>query len=66
LADVERVRAACPKARLFIGSGTTLGNVRDYLELSDGVIVGSSLKRGGRIANPVDVRRVAALRRRMG
>ncbi|HKX61420.1 MAG TPA: BtpA/SgcQ family protein [Verrucomicrobiae bacterium] len=66
LADVERVRAACPKARLLIGSGTTLENVRDYLELSDGVIVGSSLKRGGRIANPVDVKRVAALRKRMG
>lgn len=65
-ADVEKVRAACPKARLLIGSGTTLDNVRDYLELADGVIVGSSLKRGGRIANPVDVKRVAALRRAIG
>jgi membrane complex biogenesis BtpA family protein len=64
--DVEKVRMACPEARLLIGSGTTPDNVREYLELADGVIVGSSLKRGGRIANPVDVRRVTALRKRMG
>lgn len=66
LADVERVRAACPRARVLIGSGANLDNVRDYLELADGVIVGSSLKRGGRIGNPVDVKRVTALRRMMG
>jgi membrane complex biogenesis BtpA family protein len=66
LNDVEKVRMACPKARLFIGSGTTLENARDYLELADGMIVGSSLKRGGRLGNPVDVKRVAALRKRMG
>jgi hypothetical protein len=63
--DVRRVRAGCPKARLFIGSGVTAANVRDYLRHADGVIVGSSLKRGGRIRNPVDARRVAALVRLM-
>lgn len=61
LADVERVRTACPKAKLLLGSGVTLANVRDYLRLADGVIVGSSLKRDGKLANPVDARRVAAL-----
>jgi membrane complex biogenesis BtpA family protein len=65
LEDLERVRTACPRARLWIGSGITADNVQGYLELADGVIVGSSLKRGGRIDNPVDVKRVAALRRRM-
>lgn len=61
LADVERVRQACPKAKLLLGSGVTLANVQDYLRHADGVIVGSSLKRAGKLANPVDARRVAAL-----
>ena len=61
LADVERVRQACPKAKLLLGSGVTLANVRDYLRHADGVIVGSSLNRAGKLANPVDARRVAAL-----
>jgi len=61
LNDVERVRRACPRARLLLGSGVTAVNVRDYLRFADGVIVGSSLKRNGQLANPVDARRVAAL-----
>jgi membrane complex biogenesis BtpA family protein len=65
LADVERVRRACPGVRLLLGSGVTAANVASYLRFADGVIVGSSLKRGGRIANPVDFRRVAALARAM-
>lgn len=63
LADVKTVRSACPKAKLLIGSGVTTGNVESFLELADGVIVGSSLKRGGKVTNPVDVKRVAALGR---
>lgn len=59
--DVERVRRACPKVKLLLGSGVTVGNARDYLRLADGVIVGSSLKRNGKLANPVDPKRVAAL-----
>jgi membrane complex biogenesis BtpA family protein len=65
VADVERVRTACPAAKLLLGSGVTLANARDYLELADGAIVGTSLKAGGRISNPVDVKRVAALARAM-
>ena len=61
LADVERVRRTCPKTKLLLGSGVTVANVKDYLRFADGVIVGSSLKRNGRLANPVDARRVAAL-----
>lgn len=59
--DVERVRLACPKVKLLLGSGVTLENARSYLRLADGVIVGSSVKRGGKLANPVDAKRVAAL-----
>jgi membrane complex biogenesis BtpA family protein len=61
LDDVRRVRQACPHARILIGSGVTNENARDLLTYADGVIVGSSLKRGGKLAAPVDVRRVAAL-----
>jgi membrane complex biogenesis BtpA family protein len=61
LADVERVRRACPQAKLLLGSGVNVGNVKNYLRFADGVIVGSSLKRDGKLANPVDSKRVAAL-----
>ncbi len=65
-ADVERVRAACPRARILLGSGVTVENVANYLPLADGFIVGSSLKTSGRLAAPVDHRRVAALVRALG
>ena len=61
LADVERVRSACPEAKILLGSGVTLAIARDFLPLADGFIVGTSLKAGGKLANPVDARRVAAL-----
>lgn len=63
LEDVKRVRGACPSAKIFLGSGVTLANVRDYLSLADGFIVGSSLKKDGKISNPVEPKRVAALAR---
>jgi len=59
--DVERVHRACPKTKLLLGSGVNVANVKNYLRFADGVIVGSSLKRGGKLANPVDPKRVAAL-----
>lgn len=61
LAEVERVHRACPRTKLLLGSGINVKNVMDYLRFADGVIVGSSLKRGGKLANPVDPKRVAAL-----
>lgn len=63
--DLERVRAACPKARLLVGSGVTVDNVEQYLPWADGFIVGSSLKRHGQVEQPVDPRRVAALVKRI-
>jgi uncharacterized protein len=59
--DVERVRRACPAARILIGSGITAANAADYLRYADGCIVGSSLKRDGEVTKPVDIRRVASL-----
>jgi membrane complex biogenesis BtpA family protein len=60
ISDLEKVRRACPAAKILLGSGVTAENVRDYSQ-ADGFIVGSSLKRGGRLSNPVDVKRVAKL-----
>lgn len=61
LADVERVRRTCPATKVLLGSGVRLENVRDFLPVADGFIVGSSLKLNGRLSNPVDAKRVAAL-----
>jgi uncharacterized protein len=61
ITDVERVRKACPKAKILLGSGVSAANVREFLRIADGVIVGTSLKVGGKLHNPVDPKRVAAL-----
>lgn len=63
--DLERVRHACPDAKILLGSGVTVENVHQFLPKADGFIVGSSLKQNGKLGNPVDVRRVAALVRMM-
>ncbi|HEV2695113.1 MAG TPA: BtpA/SgcQ family protein [Verrucomicrobiae bacterium] len=61
IADVECVRQACPDAKILLGSGVNAGNAAEFLRVADGVIVGSSLKRDGKLHNPVDAKRVAAL-----
>ena len=65
ITDVQRVRRVCPRAKILLGSGITVENVREFLRFADGVIVGTSLKRAGKLDNPVDPKRVAALRRAM-
>jgi membrane complex biogenesis BtpA family protein len=61
ITDVQRVRKACPSAKILLGSGINVDNVREFLHHADGVIVGTSLKVGGKLFNPVDPKRVAAL-----
>ncbi len=58
LDDLRRVKGAVPQCPVFVGSGVTAQNVREYLELCDGVIVGSDLKRDGKASNPLDADRV--------
>lgn len=48
---------------VYVGSGTTQANVTQMLAVADGVIVGSSLKVDGRVANGVDAERVRAFMR---
>lgn len=59
--DLDAVREALPDTPIFIGSGTSKDNVPDLLELADGIIVASSVKRQGILENPVDVGRIRAL-----
>ncbi len=66
LEDVQSVRGACPQARILIGSGVTVENVGQFLRFAGGVIVGSSLKVGGRVANAVDPKRVRAMAKAIG
>lgn len=64
--DVRRVRAACPESPILLGSGVTAANAASYMEFADGVIVGTSVKRGGKLFHPVDPARVTALRKALG
>ena len=50
---------------VFVGSGISAGNVRDYAPLADGLIVGSSLKANGDVQQPVDPLRVKELLARL-
>ena len=61
MSDLKRVRGAVPDAPLLVGSGATPETVAELLSVADAVIVGTSLKRDGRLANPVDVERVCRL-----
>jgi membrane complex biogenesis BtpA family protein len=61
MSDLKRVRDAVPEAPLLVGSGVTPETVADLLAVADAVIVGTSIKRDGRLLNPVDVGRVRRL-----
>jgi hypothetical protein len=60
---IARVRRAVPQAVILIGSGLDERNAGALLEHADGAIVGTSLKRDGRVDQPVDEARVARLRK---
>lgn len=54
LDEVRRVKALDLGVPVYVGSGVTEANVREVLAASDGVIVGTALKEGGRTEDPVD------------
>jgi membrane complex biogenesis BtpA family protein len=58
-AEVQAVATAV-NIPTFIGSGLTPANISRYPQ-SDGFIVGSSVKRDGHWANPIDPQRVQAI-----
>lgn len=69
-ADAELVGelrdAVGPAVPILVGSGVTPDNAAALLEAADGAIVGTALKEGGRVAAPVEERRVRELRAAMG
>jgi membrane complex biogenesis BtpA family protein len=61
LGDLRAVREALgPAAPLYVGSGATVETAAALLEVADGLIVGSALKRSGVVTEPVDPDRAAA------
>lgn len=60
--SVEDLELACEVAQgtpVFIGSGATWDNIGQLLKFADGVIVASSLKRHGKMTEPIDPIRVS-------
>ncbi|MEM9539354.1 MAG: BtpA/SgcQ family protein [Cyanobacteria bacterium P01_E01_bin.42] len=58
LEDLELAAGAAGGTPIFIGSGADWDNIGTLMKTVDGVIVASSLKRNGRIEEPIDPIRV--------
>ncbi|MBD2313422.1 BtpA/SgcQ family protein [Desertifilum sp. FACHB-1129] len=59
LEDLELASAAAKGTPVFIGSGANWENISTLISAADGAIVSSSLKRHGRIDQPIDPIRVS-------
>lgn len=59
LEDLELASTAANGTPVLIGSGASLDNIATLMTAADGVIVSSSLKRQGRIEQPIDPNRVS-------
>ncbi len=59
--DARRVKSVIPDAPVWIGSGVTAESVVQFLDIADGVIVGSAFERDGRAGQPVVAERVRRL-----
>lgn len=57
--DLELAMNAAKGVPVFIGSGTSWENIPQLIQAANGVIVASSLKRGGAVENRVDPIRVS-------
>lgn len=65
-ARVEGIRSAVPEARVWVGSGVTLGSAPVWRACCDGAIVGTALHAGGDTDAPVERARVVAMREALG
>lgn len=61
LDNLLEIRAAARAAPVWIGSGVTSDSIARLATHADGFIVGTSLKREGRLGNPVELDRVRRL-----
>ncbi len=49
---IKRVKQAV-SLPVFAGSGVKAGNIREQMQIADGAVIGSSLKEGGILTNPI-------------
>jgi len=49
---IQRVKMVV-KVPVYAGSGVKAGNIKEQLQIADGAIIGSSLKEGGILSNPI-------------
>lgn len=61
LEQLKVVKWAAGAAPVLVGSGVDTKTIVDLLSVADGAIVGTSLKRNGRVDQPVDADRVRAI-----
>nr|WP_038026406.1 BtpA/SgcQ family protein [Synechococcus sp. PCC 7336] len=57
--ELEMARATAPDTPLLIGSGANLDNISSLLQVADGAIVATSLKRHGKLSEGIDPIRVS-------
>lgn len=74
LADLKKVRKAVTNFPIFVGSGADVNNVRELCSVANGVIVSTSLKKGGakkgernvkKYTQRVDQKRILAFTRKL-
>jgi len=53
-----KIKKLCFDTLLFCNTGCTMDNIKEILKITDGAIVGTTLKVGGKLNNPIDVKRV--------
>jgi predicted TIM-barrel enzyme len=63
--DIEDVRAHC-HLPLILGSGVDIENIVNFHSAADGFIIGSSFKRDGHWANPIEAQRVKRFMEKIG
>lgn len=51
---LRQVREAVSEAPIWAGGGTTADNVAEFLKACDGIIVGTSIKAGSKLTDPID------------
>lgn len=54
---LKKIKLSIPDTPVFANTGVNLSNIEEQLEIADGVIVGTALKREGYIWNQVDTKR---------
>jgi membrane complex biogenesis BtpA family protein len=62
---IREIKDVVPDFPVFVNTGAREENIADFLQVADGVIVGTSLKKGGSTWNKVDPARVQSFMRRV-